>query len=119
MIERLSIEKGKKMWKNIWNPSNRKVLCCNIVTALALDLFLEYMERKSFSGLMQFINDRTFVFLFNALIIFMFLSIVFIARKKMFTYALITAGWFLVGLVNGIVLNDRRTPFTAVDLTLA
>lgn len=107
------------MWKNIWNPSNRKVLCCNIVTALALDLFLEYMERKSFSGLMQFINDRTFVFLFNALIIFMFLSIVFIARKKMFTYALITAGWFLVGLVNGIVLNDRRTPFTAVDLTLA
>lgn len=107
------------MWKNIWSPSNRKVLCCNLLTALALNLFLEYMERKSFSGLMQFINDRTFVFLFNALIIFMFLSIVFIARKKMFTYALISAGWFLVGLVNGIVLNDRRTPFTAVDLTLA
>lgn len=107
------------MWKNIWSPSNRKVLCCNVVTALALNLFLEYMERKSVSSLMDFINDRTFVFLFNALIIFMFLSVVFIARKKMFTYALISAGWFLVGLVNGIVLNDRRTPFTAVDLTLA
>ena len=107
------------MWKNIWNPSNRKVLCCNTVTALALNLFLEYMERKSVSGLMQFIHERTFVFLFNALIIFMCLSIVFVARKKLFTYALISAGWFLVGLVNGIVLNDRKTPFTAVDLTLA
>lgn len=107
------------MWKNIWNPSNRKVLYCNILTSLVLDLFLEYMERKSVSGLIQFVNDRTFVFLFNALIIFMFLSVVFIARKKLFTYALISAGWFMVGLVNGIVLNDRKTPFTAVDLTLA
>lgn len=119
MRTRISIKKGKMMWKNIWNPSNRKVLCCNIVTALILNLFLEYMERKSLDGLMQFINDRTFVFLFNALIIFMFLSVVFVARKKLFTYSLISAGWFLVGLVNGIVLNDRKTPFTAVDLTLA
>ncbi|MCD8020217.1 MAG: LTA synthase family protein [Clostridiales bacterium] len=106
------------MWKNIWNPSNRKVLCCNILTAFALNLFLEYMERKSIEDVLDFMNDRTFVFLFNALILFMFLSIGFLARTKRFTYAVITGGWAIIGLVNGVILNSRKTPFTAVDISL-
>lgn len=107
------------MWKKIWNPSNRKVLCCNVITALLLNLFLEYMERKSLSSLFQFIEERTFIFLFNGLILFMCLSVVFVAKKKLFVWAAVTGAWALVGTVNGIILNDRKTPFTAVDLTLA
>lgn len=107
------------MWKKIWNPSNRKVLCLNFITAFALNLFLEYMERKSVEEVLSFINERTFVFLFNMMILFLCLSVVFIARKKIFCYAVITAGWGLIGLTNGIVLNGRKTPFTALDLTVA
>lgn len=107
------------MWKKIWNPSNRKVLCCNLITALLLNLFLEYMERKSLPVLLQFIHERTFVFLFNGLILFLCLSVVFIAKKKLFVWATVTGAWVLVGTVNGIILNDRKTPFTAVDLTMA
>ncbi|MDO5146344.1 MAG: sulfatase-like hydrolase/transferase [Eubacteriales bacterium] len=106
------------MKKKIWNSSNRKVIFCNSITALLLNIFLEYMERKSMEAVLQFIHERTFVFLFNALILFMFLSLVFLARKKVFTYAMIAGGWFLIGVTNGIVLNGRKTPFTAVDLTL-
>ena len=70
------------------------------------------------AGLLAFIHERTFVFLFNVLILFMFLSVVFIARKKRFTYVVITGIWAVIGIINGIVLNGRKTPFTAVDLTL-
>lgn len=106
------------MWKKIWNASNRRVFICNIITALVLTLFLEFMERKSPEKVAAFINERTFVFLFNAAIIFLCLSIVFLVRKKIFVYAVITSCWFLVGLTNGMVLNGRKTPFTAVDLTV-
>ncbi|MDO4976183.1 MAG: sulfatase-like hydrolase/transferase [Eubacteriales bacterium] len=107
------------MWKKIWNPSNRKVLILNIVSAFALTLFLEWMERKSSAELNLFIQQRTFVFLYNVLIIFMTLSLVFLVKKKYFTFGLICAAWGLVGLVNGLILNSRKTPFTAVDLTIA
>lgn len=106
------------MWRKIWNPSNWKVLCCNLVTAFILNFFLEWMERKSFKEVANFINERTYVFLFNAAILFMFLSLVLLVRKKIFMYTVITGCWFLVGLTNGIVLNGRKTPFTAVDLTV-
>lgn len=106
------------MWRKIWNPSNRKVLCCNLVTAFILNFFLEWMERKSLKEVANFINERTYVFLFNAAILFMFLSFVLLVRKKIFMYTVIAGCWFLVGLTNGIVLNGRKTPFTAVDLTV-
>lgn len=104
--------------EKVWNPSNRKVLLCNIITALFLDLFLELMERKSAEQVLRFINDRTFVFLFNMLILFVCLSLVFIAKKKLFVWAAVTAFWLIVGTINGLILNTRKTPFTAVDITL-
>ena len=107
------------MWRKMWNSSNRKVLCCNIITALVLNLFLEWMERKSVAEVLSFVNERTYVFLFNAAIIFMSLSLILLVRKKIFVYAVITGCWILIGTTNGIVLNGRKTPFTAVDLTVA
>lgn len=106
------------MWRRLWNSSCWKVLCCNIITALVLNLFLEWMARKSIKEVLAFINGRTYVFLFNVAILFMFLSIVLLVRKKIFVYTVITACWILIGLTNGVVLNGRKTPFTAVDLTV-
>lgn len=104
--------------KKVWIPSNRKVLIVNIITAFALALFLEFMERKSLSEVLRFINDRTFVFLYNVLIIFVCLSVVFLAKKKLFTWAAVTAIWLAIGAINGFILTTRKTPFTAVDFTL-
>ncbi len=107
------------MWNKIWNPSNRKVLALNIVSSFVLNIFIELMERKSFSDLLLFMEDRTFIFLYNTLIIFITLSIVFLMKKKYFAFGLICAFWGGIGLVNGIILMSRKTPFTAVDLTIA
>ena len=72
------------MQHKIWNPSNRKVFCINSITAFALNLFLEFTQRKSVAEVWHFINERTFVFLYNVLILFVILSVVFVAKKKMF-----------------------------------
>ncbi len=90
----------------------------NLVITLVLNLFLEFTLRRSLSEVFNFINERTFVFLYNGLILFATLSLVLLFRKKAFAYAVIVGGWLMVGIANYVVLSDRKTPFTAVDLQM-
>ncbi len=95
-----------------------RTLVLNLVITLFLNLLLEFTERRSLGEVLSFVNERTFVFLYNGFIIFLSLSIIFLMRKKIFGYAWISGCWILIALANGIVLSDRKTPFTAVDITL-
>lgn len=91
----------------------------NLILTLILNLYLEILLRKSVTGLMDFIRERTFLFLFNGFLIFTTLSVVLLFKKKIFAYVMAGGSWILVGLVNGLILSQRKTPFTAVDLTIA
>ena len=108
----------KNIWERIRNSSNLRTLILNLILTLCLNLLLEFTERRSPEEVFSFIQERTFVFLYNGFIIFLCLSIIFLVKKKLFTYVLIGGCWGLVAIANGIVLSDRKTPFTAVDLTL-
>ena len=96
-----------------------KYILINLIMTLFLNVYLEILLRRSVSDLVLFIHQRTFLFLFNGLLIFTTLSVALIFRKKIFAYAMIGGSWLLVGLINGLILNQRKTPFTAVDLTIA
>lgn len=108
----------KNIWERIKNSANCRVLILNLILTLCLNLLLEFTERRSASEVFSFIQERTFVFLYNGFIIFLCLSIVFLVRKKIFAYVFISGCWVLVAIANGVVLSDRKTPFTAVDLTI-
>ncbi len=107
------------MWHKIIKHVNTKIVVINAVTALCLTLYLELMERKSMASVSAFMSERTFMFFYNALLLFVILSPVFIAKKKIFTYGFLTGICILVGTVNGVILTSRSTPFTAVDITIA
>ncbi len=96
-----------------------KYILINLIMTLFLNVYLEMLQRKSPAALLLFIHQRTFMFLFNGLLIFTTLSAVFLLRKKIFAYAMAGGSWLLVGLINGVILSHRKTPFTAVDLTVA
>ena len=106
------------MLKKILCPSNRKVFCLNLFASFGLTVFMELMERRSFTALLMFMQERTFIFLYNMLIIFISFSIVFLVSKKYFFFGIIFVWWGMIGLINGIILINRKTPFTAVDLTI-
>ena len=108
----------KNIWERIKDSSNCRVLILKLILTLCLNLLLEFTERRSVSEVFSFVQERTFVFLYNGFIIFLCLSVVFLVKKKIFAYVFITGCWSLVAIANGIVLSDRKTPFTAVDLTL-
>ena len=111
-------ESKQNLTQKLLNPTTLKVLALNLVLTLFLDLFLEYSQFKTLEGVEGFVRERTFVFLYNGLIIYTVLSVVLLFRKKIFAYALLGGGWLAVGIANYSILEQRKTPFTAVDLTL-
>lgn len=111
--------KKDRMLERLLAAKNARLLLLNLLLTLGLNLLLELTERRSIAAVASFIEERTFVFLYNGFIIFLCLALVFVVRKKFFMYALVVGAWVMVALANGIVLSDRKTPFTAVDLTIA
>ena len=62
----------KNIWERIRGSSNCRVLILNLILTLCLNLLLEFTERRSVSEVFSFVQERTFVFLYNGFIIFLF-----------------------------------------------
>jgi hypothetical protein len=58
------------------------------------------------------------VFLYNSLLIFMTLMVVYLFRRRAVLRLGLSAIWIYGGYMNGTVLGNRVTPFTAQDIKL-
>ena len=86
--------------------------------ALVLNYFLEVFSRHSFLKAFKFIVHSPMVFLYNAFIIFVTLSLVLFAKRKLFATIFVCAMWIISAFANWIVLCFRTTPFSAVDILM-
>ncbi|MDR1570984.1 MAG: LTA synthase family protein [Clostridiales Family XIII bacterium] len=86
--------------------------------ALALNFTIESLGRHSAQLALGFMAAHTAVFMLNAMIIFATLSTAMLFRRRAFVYALCSFAWLSVGIVNGVILGFRMTPFTVTDLSL-
>lgn len=89
-----------------------------LALSAGINIVIELASRKSLLNLGSYIGNSFFIFLLNTLIIFLPFTIMFITRRKAFACILITFLWIFMGIVNGILLIFRTTPFTAADLRL-
>lgn len=60
----------KNIWERIKDSSNCRALILNLILTLCLNLLLEFTERRSVSEVFSFVQERTFVFLYNGLLYF-------------------------------------------------
>lgn len=86
--------------------------------ACGLNLFLETLSRHSIWKALVFIFQSPMVFLYNVSIIFVTLSLVLFAKRKVFATVFVCAVWIASGFANFIVLCFRTTPFSAVDILM-
>lgn len=89
-----------------------------LLLACFLNLFLETLSRHSIYKALIFIGESPMVFLYNASIIFVTLSLVLFAKRKVFATIFVCAVWIASAFANFIVLCFRTTPFSAVDLLM-
>ena len=97
---------------------NKHIIYLYVTTAILLNLIIEMMARGSFIKGIYFLISSPYVFLCNAVIILMTLSITLLMYRRLWGLCLISTIWMLVGITNAILLSNRVTPFTATDMML-
>lgn len=89
-----------------------------IVLALSINLIIESLGRQSIIGGISFFVDKPLTYLYNSLIIFACLSLAIVFKRRVFAYILLSTLWLTVGIINGVILRNRMTPFTTKDATV-
>lgn len=89
-----------------------------LLLACILNFVLEVLSRHSFSKAFTFIGASPWVFFYNAAIIFVTLSLVMFAKRKVFATVFVCVVWIISAFANYIVLCFRTTPFSAVDVLM-
>lgn len=97
---------------------NRYSLLFHYLLACSICFLIEVISRHSFADTFSFIFDRGLVFLYNSLIVFASLQLVYFFRRRAMMRTLISVLWLFLGTVNGCVLLKRVTPFTYTDVKL-
>lgn len=99
--------------KRLW-----RLLGTMFMVACSLNLFIELLSRKSWISLGDYVVNSPWVFLLNSLLILSPFLIVFFLKRKVFAICIISMSYVAVGVINGVLLIFRTTPFTAADLHL-
>ena len=97
---------------------NRYSLVFHYLLACFVCFFIEVISRHSFGDAFSFIFDRSLAFLYNSLIVFTSLHLVYFFRRRALMRTLISVIWLFLGTINGCVLLKRVTPFSYTDLKL-
>ena len=93
------------------------IVMCGIL-AVVLEVILEICDWRSISLFLVFLEDKTWIFCYNCVIIFLTFVPIFFVKRKIFVYILVSSIWLVIGITNGVMLGYRNTPFSAVDIAL-
>lgn len=109
---------AKKM-RPVYAFMNRFSIIFHAFLACVINLAIEALSRHSLILAWKYMVGSPMVFLYNAFMIFITFSIVYLFRRRVFVRLLITVLWMVLGVANGYMLLKRVTPFNAQDLKVA
>ena len=109
-------EKQKKGNRSFFEKYLKNWVMLCVLIAFLIELFIETLARQSAVGGIIFLAQHPLVFLYNALLIFAVLSVSMLFKRRTFALILFSMVWIVLGIVNGIILSNRMTPFTTHDI---
>lgn len=89
-----------------------------LAASVLVNLFIESFARITnhpLDGLMYMIL-HPLVFAYNTLIIFSTMTLALLFKRRRFAWIMISLLWLILGIVNGMILLKRMTPFTLYDI---
>lgn len=109
---------AKKM-QPVYAFMNRFSLIFHALLACIINFVIEAISRHSIVAAWDYMTGTPLVFLYNAFMIFVTFSIVYLFKRRIFVRMIIGAIWVILGIANGYILLKRVTPFNAQDLKIA
>lgn len=116
--ERKNSAFARKM-KPVYRFMNRISLLLHAVLACMINFVIEAISRHSAIEAWNYMTGTPLVFLYNAFMIFVTFSAVYLVRRRMFVRIIISVLWLTLGVANGYMLMKRVTPFNAQDFKVA
>ena len=116
--ERRNSAFARKM-KPVYVFMNRFSLVFHALLACLINFAIEGISRHSLFQAWDYMTETPMVFLYNAFMIFMTFSVVYLFRRRVFVRIIISVLWLVLGICNGYMLLKRVTPFNAQDLKVA
>ncbi|MBR3173583.1 MAG: sulfatase-like hydrolase/transferase [Eubacterium sp.] len=117
-LEKRASSRYQKVRSFFKETYNKRIMYMYIVCALGVTFLIEVLARGSLLKGLYYVISSPYVFIVNALIVLMTLSFTLLLRRRFFGMALISLIWIIFGVSNCILMANRVTPFTAVDLML-
>ncbi len=116
LFTKSQIEHSEQYYKRIdflnkYSYIGHGVLACFVI------FVVELVSRRSIGSALAFIGETPMTYLYNAFLVFVSLQFAFLFRRRAFARMLISAFWIILGIINGVVLTNRVTPFNFSDLT--
>lgn len=97
---------------------NKYSLVFHGILSCLICFIIEACARHSIWSAVDFVLDRSWVFLYNSAIIFATFLIVYFFKRRCLTRVLLSGIWLFLGIVNGCLLLKRVTPFGYTDLKM-
>lgn len=97
---------------------NKYSLVFHFILACFLVFVIEVISRRNLVSAVTFLSNHTLAFLYNALIIFASLTLVYLTKYRAQFRVLISGLWIFLGTVNGLILSNRVTPFSYTDIKM-
>ena len=116
--ERRNSAFAKKM-QPVWKWMNRLSLLFHALLACGINFAIEAISRHSVFEAWDYMTETPVVFLYNAFMIFVTFSVVYLFRRRVFARIIVSVLWLILGVANGYMLLKRVTPFNAQDLKAA
>lgn len=103
--------------KNFYNKYLKNYIVLLIVTAIVLNLIIETLARHSLIQSVAFMVQSPLVFICNTLMILSLISLAMLFKRRIFALSMLSLIWLALGIINGVILSNRMTPFTVNDLS--
>ncbi len=95
---------------------NKYSLLLHALLSCTIVFVVELISRRSLTSAISFVGSHTAAYLYNAFIVFVSLTFVYLFRRRAFFRIVISAFWLVLGIINGCILSNRVTPFGYTDL---
>lgn len=102
---------------NYVNLFNKYSYIFHAILACIVVFLVELVSRRDLLSTFGFIAETPWTYLYNAFLVFASLSLVYLFRRRAFARLIISSFWIILGIINGVVLSNRVTPFNFSDLT--
>lgn len=110
-------EHSEKFYKVI-DILNRYSFVWHAFLSMFIVFLVELASRWSIISAFNFITKTPLTFLYNSFIVYASLTLVYLFRRRAFARVIVCSFWVILGIINGIVLSNRVTPFGFADLTV-